>query len=167
MLRFRSTALQHAKSLLMAIPLITGFYSETQTLEVSLLEWQECRELSFAAVRVMLAPRAGRPLAMGVPELYEAEIHVNSELPWWVSIIGNWRWTISVWIGLSLFIGVVVFLLCLCNQILIPDLELVLSYGLGEFHKGKAKHEKLVSESALEDVHLGSKNAEINGSLCK
>eukprot|EP00250_Pteridium_aquilinum_P011084 c19828_g1_i1 orf=127-2145(+) len=168
MLRFKSTALQHAKSFLMAIPLLTGFYSETQTLAVSSLEWQEQRSFSFAAVRVMLAPRAGRPLHMGLPELYEAGLSVKSELPWWVSFIGHWRWTLSVWLGLALFVGIVVLVMCLCNQFLLPDLGRVfpvVADGLVQrnFNKVKAaclKHEKVITERALEAMPPGGEQTE-------
>lgn len=167
MLRFRSTMLQHIKSVLMAIPLLTGLYSETQTLSVT-LEWQEKRAFSSASVRVVLAPRAGRPLLTGLPELYGAEIHVNSEISWWLSIIGGWRWTLSVWIGLIVFVGEVVFILCLCRQFLLPDLGILLStvstsVRQRDFHKVKAAclGQKLISKAALEVMSTSSEHSDL------
>ncbi|KAI5076011.1 hypothetical protein GOP47_0008076 [Adiantum capillus-veneris] len=85
MLQFRSTALQHVKAVFMAIPLLAGSYLETQTLAVSSLKWQEQNTFSSTALRVVLAPRAGRPLLTGLPELYEAGVRLESDLPWWLS----------------------------------------------------------------------------------
>lgn len=163
MLRFRSTALQHVKAFLMAIPLLAGSYLETQTLAVSSLKWQEQRALSSAGVRIVLAPRAGRPLHSGLPELYEAGISVESKLAWWARLIGNWRWTLSVWLGLALFIGAVLIILGVCTQLLVPDLSLMFSLismdlGKRERYKAKVAYHKLGKLGA--GPTLGSENAE-------
>ncbi|KAH7414670.1 hypothetical protein KP509_14G005100 [Ceratopteris richardii] len=127
MLQFRSTILQHIKALVMAVPLLTGSYLEKQTLVVSSLNWQGHGSLPLGTLRVVLAPRAGNPLLTGLPELYEAGIRVESQISWWACIIGNWRWTISVWLGMALFIGAIVIGMGLCNQFLVPDLRAVFS----------------------------------------
>lgn len=121
MLRFKSTTLRRTKLLFMAIPLLTGFSYETQTLVLQLLEWREEKTTPSASVRVLFVPRAGSSMDTGLPELYRAEIYVESELPWMLSIVRTWRWTLVVWTGFSLFIGGLLVILCTCRQILLPN----------------------------------------------
>jgi hypothetical protein len=108
--------------MIMSIPILTGIWSETQTLALSLLEWEEDRRFHSEGVKVLLAPRAGySSSARGLPEIYKAEIYVKSELPWWLSFMG-WKWTFCVWIALAIFIVEVVLILGLFRCLLLPDL---------------------------------------------
>ena len=120
MLHFRSTLLQYTRSILMSIPVLTGICSETQTLALSILEWQEERHFQSEGIKLLLAPRAGFTLGRGLPEMYKAEIYVKSEIPWWFSFMG-WRWTFCVWIALIIFLGEVVLILGLFRCLLLPD----------------------------------------------
>lgn len=107
MLHFKSNTLHYIKSILMAIPLLAGVSSETQTLALHLLEWQEERSSPSAGIRISLVPRAGRPVTTGLPELYNAEIQVDSEAPCMASSsVRSWKWTLLMWIGLSFLVFV-------------------------------------------------------------
>lgn len=101
MLHFKSTTSHYAKSICLAIPIIVGVTSETQTLSLQLLEWQQdavSPATSASVIRIMLAARAGRAISTGLPELYKAEIQVDS---YGMSSSASTIRTLLLWVGLS------------------------------------------------------------------
>ncbi|PPR99058.1 hypothetical protein GOBAR_AA21613 [Gossypium barbadense] len=98
MLRFTSLPLRLARTFFMAIPLLLGISSETQKVKIEILRYKEGYPRS-EAVRVTLAPRTG---TLSLPQLYEAEIIMNSQLPWSKQLVHNWKWTLSVWMDIAL-----------------------------------------------------------------
>ncbi|XP_052728737.1 seipin-1 isoform X2 [Vigna angularis] len=78
MLRFRSSPIRLARTFLMGVPLVMGISGETQNINVEILRHREDYRRSNA-IRVTLHPRAG---TSNLPELYEAEILMRSNLPW-------------------------------------------------------------------------------------
>eukprot|EP00250_Pteridium_aquilinum_P001331 c11541_g1_i1 orf=67-1965(-) len=103
MLYFKSNTVHYVKSILMAIPLLSGAAFETQTLGLHLLDWhQEACSPSASMLRIMLVPRAGRDVSNGLPELYKTEVQVDSlQGPWMSS--SSIR-TIVMWIALSFLV---------------------------------------------------------------
>ncbi|XVF06969.1 hypothetical protein REPUB_Repub06bG0097000 [Reevesia pubescens] len=99
MLRFRSLPVRLARTFLMGIPLLLGISSETQKIKIEILRYKE-RHPRSEAVRVILAPRAG---TSSLPQLYEAEIIMNSHLPWTKQLVHNWKWTLYVWTSLYVY----------------------------------------------------------------
>ncbi|RVX07428.1 Seipin-1 [Vitis vinifera] len=78
MLRFRSLPVQLTRTFLMGVPLLLGISSETQELTIEILKHKEGYSRT-KAIRVTLIPRAG---TLSLPQIYEAELLMNSQLPW-------------------------------------------------------------------------------------
>ncbi|TYJ38139.1 hypothetical protein E1A91_A05G423400v1 [Gossypium mustelinum] len=116
MLRFTSLPLRLARTFFMAIPLLLGISSETQKVKIEILRYKEGYPRS-EAVRVTLAPRAG---TLSLPQLYEAEITMNSQLPWSKQLVHNWKWTLSVWISLYVYIFFLILLVGCFRQLFFP-----------------------------------------------
>ncbi|KAG6556855.1 hypothetical protein Mapa_001802 [Marchantia paleacea] len=121
MLRFRSAPIRLFKTVFYSIPLLMGFSTETQKIEVTVLQAQE-KLVPTASVRILLEPKAGYPQGGGLPELYEAELHLESALPWPKAIMRRWKWTFYVWNGVCLFLFEVAIILCCCRRVLLPGL---------------------------------------------
>lgn len=114
MLRFRSSPIRLARTVMMGVPLVLGISAETQKINVEILRHKEQNQRTNA-IRVTLHPRAG---TSSLPQLYEAEIVINSHLPWAKELIRNWKWTFYVWVSLYVYI-VLLMLLLYCYRPLI------------------------------------------------
>jgi len=99
---------------MMGVPLVLGISAETQKINVEILRHKEQNQRTNA-IRVTLHPRAG---TSSLPQLYEAEIVINSHLPWAKELIRNWKWTFYVWVSLYVYI-VLLMLLLYCYRPLI------------------------------------------------
>lgn len=108
----------------MGIPLLLGLTAETQTIKVPMLKHKEDSKRS-SAIRIILSPRAGTDF---LPQLYEAEILLNSQLPWWKEVVRRWKWTLYVWTSMYIYIILVLLVLSLFRPLILPDL----SRGFGE-----------------------------------
>eukprot|EP00246_Nothoceros_aenigmaticus_P005337 TRINITY_DN17305_c0_g1_i1.p1 TRINITY_DN17305_c0_g1~~TRINITY_DN17305_c0_g1_i1.p1 ORF type:complete len:335 (-),score=27.95 TRINITY_DN17305_c0_g1_i1:40-927(-) len=120
MLQFRSSPVRYAKTLLLGLPLLMGLSQEYQTLTVRVMENQEEMVVPTATVKAYLEPKAGFPEGHGLPELYTAEIHIKSKLPWIRALIYAWRWTFYVWTAFWIFMLEVTLILLCCRQALLP-----------------------------------------------
>ncbi|KAL2628887.1 hypothetical protein R1flu_013573 [Riccia fluitans] len=120
-LPYRSALIRLFKTVVYSVPLLMGFSSEAQRLEVTVLQAQE-KVIPTASVRILLEPKAGYPQGGGLPELYGSELRLESVLPWPKAIIHRWKWTFYVWNGVSLFLFEVAMVLCCCRQLLLPGL---------------------------------------------
>ncbi|MBA0726045.1 hypothetical protein Golax_001897 [Gossypium laxum] len=116
MLRFTSLPLRLARTFFMAIPLLLGISSETQKVKIEILRYKEGYPRS-EAVRVTLSPRAG---TLSLPQLYEAEIIMNSQLPWSKQLVHNWKWTLSVWTSLYVYMFFLILLVGCFRQLFFP-----------------------------------------------
>ncbi|XWS58843.1 hypothetical protein CRYUN_Cryun08bG0068500 [Craigia yunnanensis] len=116
MLRFRSLPVRLARTFLMGIPLLLGISSETQKIKIEMLRSKEGHPRSDA-VRVILAPRAG---TSSLPQLYEAKIIMNSQLPWTKQLVHNWKWTLYVWTSLYVYILFLIILVGCFRPLLFP-----------------------------------------------
>jgi seipin len=114
MLRFRSSPIRLARTVMMGVPLVLGISAETQKINVEILRHKEQNQRTNA-IRVTLHPRAG---TSSLPQLYEAEIVINSHLPLAKELIRNWKWTFYVWVSLYVYI-VLLMLLLYCYRPLI------------------------------------------------
>ncbi|WVZ08862.1 hypothetical protein V8G54_022208 [Vigna mungo] len=114
MLRFRSSPIRLARTFLMGVPLVMGISGETQNINVEIVRHKEDHRRSNA-IRVTLHPRAG---TSNLPELYEAEILMRSNLPWTKELVRNWKWTFYVWVSLYVYIGLLMSLVCCYRPVL-------------------------------------------------
>ncbi|XP_058739969.1 seipin-1 [Vicia villosa] len=108
MLRFRSSPIRLARTVMMGVPLVLGISAETQKINVEILRHKEMNQRTNA-IRLTLHPRAG---SSSLPQLYEAEIVLNSHLPWTKELIRSWKWTFYVWVSLYVYVLLLMFLLC-------------------------------------------------------
>ncbi|KAL1360567.1 seipin-1 isoform X1 [Arachis hypogaea] len=121
MLRFRSSPIRLARTLMMGLPLVLGVSDETQSIIVDILRHKE-EYRRTKAIRVTMHPRSG---TSSLPQLYEAQIMIKSRLPWSKEVVRNWKWTFYVWVSIYVYIVLLMFLLCCYRRLLFlvtPDL---------------------------------------------
>ncbi|PKI55468.1 hypothetical protein CRG98_024080 [Punica granatum] len=116
MLRFQSLPVRITRAFILGVPMILGIFSETQKVRVDILKHKEASVPRTDAVRVTLIPRAG---TFSPPQLYEAEIVVNSQIPWPKKLVHNWKWTFSVWVSFYTYSMLLLALLCCCRPLLL------------------------------------------------
>ncbi|KAJ7520587.1 hypothetical protein O6H91_19G012000 [Diphasiastrum complanatum] len=120
MLRFHSNFVRYIRSMLMAIPTFLGLCAETQTHVLRLIDTYGDVKNPVGSVKISLEPRAGFMVGAGLPEIYSAEVLVQSGLPGVKSIIYKFKLLIFLWIGSALFSIEVAFVLCCCRRIFFP-----------------------------------------------
>ncbi|PQQ14820.1 seipin-1 [Prunus yedoensis var. nudiflora] len=117
MLRFRSLPVRLSRTFLMGVPLLLGISAETQKLTIQILEHKEGHFPRTQAIRVTLFPRAGTSY---LPQLYEAEILLNSQLPWTKHVVRSWKLTFVVWTALYIYVLLLIILILFCKPLLLP-----------------------------------------------
>jgi len=100
----------------MSVPLIAGIANEAQTMRIDALKHQE-KMPRTKAVRATLIPRAQ---TRTLPQLYEAEIVINSKPPWIKRMAYNWKWTLCVWTSMYLYVAILTALLWCFRPVLFP-----------------------------------------------
>ncbi|XP_058102533.1 seipin-1 [Magnolia sinica] len=156
MLRFRSLPVRLMRTLIMAIPLLMGISSETQEVTVGILRYKEGHPKT-KTIRVSLKPRAG---TMALPELYTADIIMNSQLPWRKELVRNWKWTFYVWASLYIYITILVILICCMRPIIFP----MMSVG----DRNQIHHQREQSFQGIKDQQSSvGGNREISDTLRK
>lgn len=116
MLRFSSVPIQLTRTFVMGVPLLLGISSETQELTIEILKHKEGYSRT-KGIRITLLPRAG---TFSLPEIYEAELLMNSQLPWKKKLLHSWKWTFYVWMSLYVYIMFLLVLMCCFRHVLFP-----------------------------------------------
>uniref|UniRef100_M4D2W1 Seipin n=1 Tax=Brassica campestris TaxID=3711 RepID=M4D2W1_BRACM len=119
MLRFRSEPIRLVQTFLKMVPLVTGYVAEIQTLSLKLKGFAE-KDIPTACLKVMIEQRAEFRPGAGIPELYDASLSLESDLPFFKKVIWKWRKTLYVWISMSLFVMELLFALVCCRPLVIP-----------------------------------------------
>ena len=111
MLGYKSNPVRLAQSAVMCVPLTLGMRSETQAANLKVLQYREGhgRHKRTGLIRVMLQPRAG---TVRLPQVYSAEVVVQTTLPWTKSLAHRLKWTLCVWVSFSVYTVLVVFAIC-------------------------------------------------------
>ncbi|KAF3951136.1 hypothetical protein CMV_023183 [Castanea mollissima] len=78
------------------------------------------REMPTACLKVTIEQRAEYRPGAGIPELYDASLILESELPLFKRIIWYWKKTIFIWISIMSFMMQLLFTLVCCRSIIIP-----------------------------------------------
>ncbi|TVU50880.1 hypothetical protein EJB05_02274, partial [Eragrostis curvula] len=115
MLRYKSAPVRLAQSALMCVPLTLGIRSETQTANLKVLQYREGhgRHKRTGLIRILLQPKA-----MTVqPQVYKAEVVVQSTLPWTKGLARSLKWTLFVWVSSSVFVVLVALAICLVRPL--------------------------------------------------
>ncbi|KAL6146941.1 hypothetical protein ACLB2K_057617 [Fragaria x ananassa] len=117
MLRFRSLPIRLTRTFLMGVPLILGISGETQKITVQILRHKEATYPRTRAIRITFSPRAGTSY---LPQLYEADIILNSQLPWTRQLVHGWRWTLYVWASFYFYVMFLITYVTCCRPHLSP-----------------------------------------------
>lgn len=118
-LRYKSQPIRHIQTFIKAGPLLAGFESESQTLNIKMAEFTEGLEPS-ACLKVSLVQCAEFQPGAGIPEIHAATVALESELPQLKRVIWIWRRTILVWASFVLFLMELVLMLVIYRPIIIP-----------------------------------------------
>lgn len=119
MLRFRSEPIHLIMTFLKIAPLITGYTSETQILNVKMRGFVE-GNIPTSCLKVTLEQRPEYQPGAGIPEIYDASLVVESELPFFKRIIWHWKLSIFIWIAMMTFLTELIFVLVFCRPVIIP-----------------------------------------------
>ncbi|XP_065878082.1 seipin-2 [Euphorbia lathyris] len=119
MLKFKSELVQTVNTFFKIAPLLTGYLSETQTLKVNIRGITE-GDVPTSCIKVVLEQRAEYQPGAGIPEIYDASLSLESELPFMKRMIWGWRKTMFVWISMMLFIVKLLFALICCRSLIMP-----------------------------------------------
>lgn len=129
MLKFKSQPIRLVETAIKSIPLVTGFQSEVQNLKLVINDFTEGFEPT-ACFKVVLEKRAEyQPQGAGIPEIYTATLHVETELPKIKRIIWIWRRTVFVWIGILVFLSQLSFSLIFCRTLILPGRRIMTILG--------------------------------------
>lgn len=119
MLKFKSEPIRLLLTFFKVAPLVTGYVSEAQTLNLKIRGLNE-GIVPTACLRVVLEQRAEYRPGAGIPELYDASLILESELPFIKRIIWYWKRTIFIWVSMTSFMMELLFTLVCCRPILVP-----------------------------------------------
>ncbi|KAA8524025.1 hypothetical protein F0562_010544 [Nyssa sinensis] len=119
MLRFKSQSIRFVENIVKGAPLIAGFQSESQVLNIKFSDFTEGYEPT-ACLKVILEQRAEYQLGAGIPQIYGASLSLESELPQFKRLIWHWRRTIFVWVSIMSFLTELVFVLIFFRPLVIP-----------------------------------------------
>ncbi|KAG8050670.1 hypothetical protein GUJ93_ZPchr0009g1129 [Zizania palustris] len=118
MIRYKSSPFRLMQTALMCVPLTMGMRSESQNANLKLLHYREGHghHKRTDLIRVLLQPRA---MTMHLPQVYQAEIFVQSSLPWTKELVRTLKWTLCVWVSLSIYILLLVLAIyCVRSSVL-------------------------------------------------
>ncbi|VAH92707.1 unnamed protein product [Triticum turgidum subsp. durum] len=103
MLRYKSAPVRLAQSALTIVPLALGMRSESQSATLKLLQYWEGhgRHKRTRLIRVSLQPRA---MTVHLPQVYRAEITVQTALPWFKAVARSLKWTMCVWLSFWVYV---------------------------------------------------------------
>jgi seipin len=119
MLQFKSEPVRLLLTFLKIAPLVTGYGSESQTLNLKFRGFTE-GDMPTACLKVAIERRAEYRAGAGIPEIYDASLILESELPLFKRIIWYWKKTIFIWISMTSFMMQLLFTLVCCRPIIIP-----------------------------------------------
>lgn len=120
MLQFSSTPVRWIKYILYGIPRLLGLAGEAQTVAFRIMEHQD-DDTPTASIRILLEPKAGHLVGSGIPEIYDAEVEIRSQLPWPKETMRNWKWTTHVWLTFIIVIMEVMYILRYHRGLLLPS----------------------------------------------
>lgn len=126
MLKFKSEPIRFVETMFKTVPLLlTGFQSEIQNLKIQEIDFTEGYEPT-ACFKVIIEQRAEYEAGFGIPEIYAASLHVESQLPPLKRLIWNWRKSVFVWISFISFFTQLLISLLFFRPIIFPGTTLLL-----------------------------------------
>ncbi|KVH96793.1 seipin-3-like [Cynara cardunculus var. scolymus] len=122
MLHFKSQPIRLLLTFLNLAPLITGYSSESQTLNIKFRGYTET-SVPTSCLKVILEQRAEFTRGRGVPEIYTAFLKLESQPPFLKRILWSWKGTIYVWVSVMIFGVELLFTLVCCTPIILPWIQ--------------------------------------------
>lgn len=119
LLKFRSEPIRLIMTFLKIAPLVTGYISETQTLNVK-IRGLVVGDVPISCLKVILEQRAEYLPGAGIPQIYDSSVLIESELPLFKRIIWYWKMSIFIWITIMAFMMELLFVLVCCWPIIVP-----------------------------------------------
>lgn len=119
MLPYRSRPIRLLQTSLKIAPLLIGYKSESQTLNLQIRDFIE-GNVPTACLNVMIEPRAQYRDGAGLPELYDASLLLQSDLPFFKWILWQWRKTIFIWMSMTFFMTGLLLTFVFCTPMLLP-----------------------------------------------
>lgn len=119
MLKFKSEPIRLLTTFLKVAPLITGYISESQTVDVRISGYTE-GDIPTACLKVIIEQRAEFLSGAGIPEIYDASLILETEHPFFKRIFWSWKKTIFIWMSMSLFIVELLLALVCCRPLIVP-----------------------------------------------
>lgn len=119
MLEFRSEPIRLLLTFFKIVPLVAGYVSESQTLNLKFRGYNE-GVIPTACLKVTIEQRAEFRAGAGIPEIYDALVHLESELPFLKRFLWYWKKTIFVWLSMMLFMVELLFGMVCCRHVIIP-----------------------------------------------
>ncbi|KAL9232205.1 hypothetical protein vseg_007341 [Gypsophila vaccaria] len=119
MLGFKSEPVRLLLTFFKIIPLVAGYVSETQVVTLKFNGYTES-VVPTGCLKVTIEQRAEFRSQAGIPEIYDAFLHLESELSFLKRILWFWRKTIFVWLSMTLFIVELLFALLCCTPLVFP-----------------------------------------------
>ncbi|KAJ0702651.1 putative Seipin family protein [Helianthus annuus] len=134
MLRFKSQPIRLVSTFLKLASLLTGYSSETHTLDMKFRGYIE-KDVHTSGSRVAIEQRAESARRGGVPKIYSASLKIESRLPFVKRMLWYSKWLIYMWISVTMYIMELLFTLLCCRSIIFPW-EQSLGRDLGSSNNG-------------------------------
>ncbi|KAK9068832.1 hypothetical protein SSX86_012948 [Deinandra increscens subsp. villosa] len=119
-MKFKSLPIRLLMTVFKLAPIITGYSSESQTMDIKFNGYTE-REIPTCCIRVVLESRAEFAKGGGVPEIYTGYLKLESQLPLLKRILWSWKATVFVWTSITIFTTGLVFVLLCCIPLRLRD----------------------------------------------
>lgn len=119
MLQFKSEPIRLLLTFLKVVPLVAGYISESQTLNLKFRGFIQ-GEVPTACLKLTIEQRAEYQPGAGIPQIYDASVTLESELPLFKRFIWNWKKSIFVWMSMMLFMMEMLVTLICCRPLIIP-----------------------------------------------
>uniref|UniRef100_A0A162B8D7 Seipin n=1 Tax=Daucus carota subsp. sativus TaxID=79200 RepID=A0A162B8D7_DAUCS len=119
MLHFRSEPVRLLLTFFKIAPLLAGLYSETQVMGIRFRGFTEKNDPT-SCIKVIMEQRAEFKSGAGIPEVYDASLSLQSELPLLRRLIWYWKKTIFIWLSMTVFTTELLLALLCCSPLILP-----------------------------------------------
>ncbi|XP_020163721.1 seipin-2 [Aegilops tauschii subsp. strangulata] len=119
MLKFKSVHMHFIETFFQGVSLLSGYSSESQVIKLKMTGIKEAFK-PITGVRIVLEQRAEFATGAGIPEIYDASIKLEAELPLLKRVLWHWRWTMFVWSSMAVFVFELLLAVVCCRPCIFP-----------------------------------------------
>ncbi|XBH93735.1 hypothetical protein VPH35_084611 [Triticum aestivum] len=119
MLKFKSVHMHFIETFFQSVSLLSGYSSESQVIKLKMTGIKEAFK-PITGVRMVLEQRAEFATGAGIPEIYDASIKLEAELPLLKRVLWHWRWTMFVWSSMAVFVFELLLAVVCCRPCIFP-----------------------------------------------